>query len=399
MNISYIMMQFPAQSETFASNDIKTLRNLGINVTVYSLKSRDKDYDMLIKSRSLETIKCVSSDLNKNILGFIYLFKNIFLFNSLLIWLIKNDFDKPKHLIKMFALIPISFYIFEKQKQEKPDIVHLFWGHYPSLVGYLIKKKMPFTKLSMFLGAYDLEYELGISSDLSKTIDYIFTHTKVNLQHMENLGISLSKVHVVYRGTTVKQFLQLIEKIDKKNNIWLSVGRLLPSKGFDKVIDLFSHYKEKNLNTKLIIIGDGAYKANLKEQVKKLKLENSVDFIGHVNHDEVLKQMAKTDIFFLLSSKMGERLPNVIKEAMLAKCICITSKTPGIEELIENKKDGFIFEEKDYKKIISTLNTLDSDQKELIRCNARKKICDSFDVEVSMKKYTNIWKGARNKYG
>ena len=56
----------------------------------------------------------------------------------------------------MIALIPMSFYMFEKLKKEKPDIVHLFWGHYPSLVGYLVKKNMPDTKLSQFLGAYDL---------------------------------------------------------------------------------------------------------------------------------------------------------------------------------------------------------------------------------------------------
>ena len=156
MKISYITMQFPVPSETFASNDVKTLKSLGIDIDVYTLKNKDKNYNNLIKSRGLEKIKIISGDLSKNILGIFFIFKNIFLFFSLLIWLIKNDFNKPKHLIKMIALIPMSFYIFEKLKKEKPDIVHLFWGHYPSLVWYFVKEKISATKLSILLGAYGL---------------------------------------------------------------------------------------------------------------------------------------------------------------------------------------------------------------------------------------------------
>lgn len=391
MKISYVTMQFPVPSETFASNDVKTLKSLGIDIDAYSLKARYKNHNDLIKSRGLENIVCESSNVKKNIMGIFFIFKNIFLLFSLVSWLLKNDFNKSKHLIKMIALIPMSFYIFEKLKKEKPDIVHLFWGHYPSLVGYLVKKKMPNTKLSIFLGAYDLEYALGVSKSLSKCADFIFTHAKVNLEQLQKLGIDISKVTVVHRGTTTSKFLLLVEDIMKDKNIWLTVGRLLPSKGFDKVIDLFSKYKKTNPNAKLNIVGEGIFKTNLEKQVKNLKLEDSVQFLGHIEHKDVLKKMAETNVFFLLSAKMGERLPNVLKEAMLAKCICVSSKTPGIEELIDHGNNGFIFEEKDYENILTTLNNLSSDDQEVIRNNARQKIIEHFDVQVSMEKYLEVW--------
>jgi hypothetical protein len=85
MKISYITMQFPVPSETFASNDVKTLKSLGIDIDVYTLKNKDKNYNNLIKSRGLEKIKIISGDLSKNILGIFFIFKNIFLFFSLLI--------------------------------------------------------------------------------------------------------------------------------------------------------------------------------------------------------------------------------------------------------------------------------------------------------------------------
>ena len=391
MKISYVTMQFPVPSETFASNDVKSLDSLGIDIRVYALKRKEKNYSHLIKSRELEDIKSNSADISKNLLGIFFIFKNLFLFFSLVSWLFKNDFDKPKHLIKMLALIPMSFYIFEKLKQEKPDIVHLFWGHYPSLVGYLVKKKMFNTKLSMFLGAYDLEYALGSSKNLSKSADFIFTHAKVNLVQLQNLGVDISKITVVHRGTTVSKFLPLIENTSKDKDIWLTVGRLLPSKGFDKVVDLFSKYKKINPNAKLNIVGEGIFKSDLEKQVENLSLKDSVNFLGHIEHTEVLKQMAKANVFLLLSTKMGERLPNVLKEAMLATCICISSKTPGIEELINHENDGFIFQEKEYENVLTILNGLSNDEQEVIRNNTRKKILENFDVEVSMKKYLEVW--------
>ncbi|MGB7403202.1 MAG: glycosyltransferase [Arcobacter sp.] len=397
MKISYVTMQFPAPSETFASNDIKVLQDLGVDISVYSLIAKDKNHNNLIISRGLEKIKIISGDIKKNIFGIFFIFKNIFLFFRLFLWIIKNDFSKPKHLIKMIALIPMSFYIFEKLKQEKPDILHLFWGHYPSLVGYLVKKKMSDTKLSMFLGAYDLEYALGVSKSVSKKTDFIFTHAKANLELLQNLGVDISKVIVVHRGTTVSKFLPLIESIskDKDKDTWLTVGRLLSSKGFDKVIDLFTKYKKTNPNAKLNIVGDGIFKSDLEKQIKSSNIQDSVNFLGHIEHIEVLKQMAKVNVFLLLSSKMGERLPNVLKEAMLAKCICISSDTHGIEELITHEKEGFIFKEKEYENILTIFNDLNSDEEEVIRNNARKKIVEKFDVEVSMKKYLEVWKGKK----
>ena len=74
--------------------------------------------------------------------------------------------------------------------------------------------------------------------------------------------------------------------------------------------------------------------------------------------------MASSDIFLFLSSKAGERLPNVVKEAMLAGCICIVSNTPVIDELIEDGKTGFIIEEKNYALIPDLISSLKKKKKE-----------------------------------
>ena len=391
MKISYITMQFPAPSETFASSDIQSLNKLNPELSVYSLKSKHSDYNRMIKDRKLQNISIFTCKVKENILGLIEIIKSPFLFISLLFWLIKNDLRKTGHFIRCFALIPASFYILSQLKKEKPDVVHLFWGHYPSLVGFLVKRVLKNSKISMFLGAYDLEYNLNISKDLAKNADFIFTHAKANIPQLNKMNIKTDGINVIHRGINIKDLSLVIENIDKKSNQIICAGRFLPDKGFDKVIDIFSKL-HKNINSSnLVLVGYGSAQSDLEKQTIDLKIESNVTFTGYLSQNDVLKFMVESDIFLFLSSKAGERLPNVVKEAMLAGCICIVSNTPGIDELIEHGKTGFIIEENNYDLIPNLISSLDEIKKEEIRTNAKEFILKNFDVELSMKKYINIW--------
>lgn len=384
-------MQFPAPSETFASSDIQNLNRLNSNVTVYSLKSKHNNFYKMIDDRKLQNIPIFTCEVKENILGLIEIIKSPFLFISLLFWLIKNDLKKTGHFIRCFALIPASFYILSQLKKQKPDVVHLFWGHYPSLVGFLVKKVLKDSKISMFLGAYDLEYNLNISKNLAKNADFIFTHAKANIPQLNKMNIKTDRINVIHRGINIKDLSLVIENIHKKNNQIICAGRFLPDKGFDKVIDIFSKL-HKNINTsKLVLVGYGSAQSDLEKQTIDLKIESNVTFTGYLSQNDVLKFMAESDIFLFLSSKAGERLPNVVKEAMLAGCICIVSNTPGIDELIEDGKTGFIIEENNYDLIPNLISSLNEIKKEEIRANAKEFILKNFDVELSMKKYINIW--------
>ena len=384
-------MQFPAPSETFASSDIQSLNKLNPELSVYSLKSKHSDYNRMIKDRKLQNISIFTCKVKENILGLIEIIKSPFLFISLLFWLIKNDLRKTGHFIRCFALIPASFYILSQLKKEKPDVVHLFWGHYPSLVGFLVKRVLKNSKISMFLGAYDLEYNLNISKDLAKNADFIFTHAKANIPQLNKMNIKTDGINVIHRGINIKDLSLVIENIDKKSNQIICAGRFLPDKGFDKVIDIFSKL-HKNINSSnLVLVGYGSAQSDLEKQTIDLKIESNVTFTGYLSQNDVLKFMVESDIFLFLSSKAGERLPNVVKEAMLAGCICIVSNTPGIDELIEHGKTGFIIESNNYDLIPNLISSLDEIKKEEIRTNAKEFILKNFDVELSMKKYINIW--------
>jgi len=382
-------MQFPAPSETFASNDFKSLKNLNIDVDIYSLKNKHKDFEKLVTERDLNSNNIYHIS-KQNILHGIYeSIKNIFLLIDLLVWIIRSDYKRPNFLLKTLACIPAAFLILKRLKKRKPNIVHLFWGHYPCVVAYLVHKKLKNTKISIFLGAYDLEYSLGISRSICKISDYVFTHTCVNIPKLEKLGVRQEKINTIYRGTVIEKSSS---SNTKKSNTFCTGGRLLKSKNFEKVIEVFYEYQLKIPNSKLTIFGDGPNKKDLIELTLHLNIQDKVDFIGFITQEEVLEVLSSTEYFLFFSIKKGERLPNVLKEAMLKECIVCSSYSPGLEELIVSEKNGFILNDLSTNKIVDLLLDIKQEEKNKLRYNAKDYIISNFNVLNCMKKYLSIWK-------
>lgn len=164
----------------------------------------------------------------------------------------------------------------------------------------------------------------------------------------------------------------------------------------DDVVKVFASVQKELPNISLVLIGDGPLRNKVEKQVKELKV-NNVSFLEHIAHETVMEEMRKAEVFLFLSE--DERLPNVIKEAMIAKCYCITMNTQGINELISNDESGTVIEIGDYKVAAISLKTA------LIEKNYRRKavekayihIKENFNVEDCIIKYINAWKKIMNK--
>ncbi len=171
-------------------------------------------------------------------------------------------------------------------------------------------------------------------------------------------------------------------------------GRLTKPKAFEDVIYVFEKVKYAEPYAKLIIIGDGEEFNNLKRLVANLNLEDSVIFRGKVQRVEVLDDMARSKIFLFMSAYKGDRLPNVVKEAMASKCACVVSDTTGIEELVEDGKTGFIVKKHDIEAASARVLELIKDDKkrEQISIDSMNFVKENFSIKNSIGKYTTVWK-------
>lgn len=392
MKISYITMQFPVPSETFASIDVESLRHQGQDISVYCMRPKHSEYNKLMLERNHSNLQVKHFSLSSVLSFLFFLLFHPLISASLLYWVFLCNLKSPKHLFKSLVLFPSAISIFSALFKHKPDIVHLFWGHYPSMVGYLVKKFIPNTVMSMFLGAHDLLSKYPGSISLSTDADVVFTHSKSNLAIMTEMGIDVAKVNVIVRGTKldfpVKSNPDKFKSIDAP--VFLTAARLIEEKGVDDVIKLFNGVSKMHPSAVLYIAGDGPYKRKLVEMVESYGLEKNIVFLGYINQLELIDHMAKSHFFVLMSRYPSERLPNVVKEAMYQKCVVITTETSGIDELIEDKKEGFIVDYNAAADVIKA-SLSDGEGAKTMADLGHSKIINDFDVNVSMRRYLQLW--------
>jgi glycosyltransferase involved in cell wall biosynthesis len=140
-------------------------------------------------------------------------------------------------------------------------------------------------------------------------------------------------------GNPIRDIISLKDQV--KENIVLSVGRLIKTKHFDELIKIFAEIN--NPNWKLIIVGEDALKQSnklaLNDLIISLGMDDKIELAG--KKSDVEYYYNKSKIFAFTSSSEG--FPNVIGEAMSAGLPVVAYDCiAGPSDLIEHEKTGFL---------------------------------------------------------
>lgn len=391
MRVCYITMFFPAPSEAFACCDVRALRKLGVVVSVHALRRPFPNWRQMLEERDLPDLAVSHGGFKSSMLGVGLLLLHPGRFLASLTWLFQVSAGRPVHLLKGLALLPRAMAIFAALVKEQPDIVHLFWGHYPSLVGFLLQRYQPQAKLSIFLGAYDLIREFSGSIDVAKNAHVVWTHAHCNVEAIRDRGVPLGKIQVCHRGMDLSAVPTV--RNDKVLRRIVTVGRLKKTKGMDRVLRMFSKTVAMWPDATLMVLGGGPEEKKLRLLARELEIDESVCFRGHVPHTEVFQEMAAAEVFVLLTSSPAERLPNVVKEAMACRCLCLVSISPGIEELVADGETGFVLPLNE-ELFARQLNEIFAHPERFasIADAAERWVNDHFDSDRQMAQYRQTWK-------
>lgn len=179
---------------------------------------------------------------------------------------------------------------------------------------------------------------------------------------------------------------------DGLNFIW--VGRLVKLKHCDDAIRVVARLKDDGYSPRLTIIGSGEEEQNLKDLVKKLHVEDCVEFKGTCKIDETRAQMDKANIF-MFTSDFGEGWGATLNECMNSACACVANHAAGSTNfLIEDKIDGLIYKNGDLDGLYNNVKFLvdNKAERETIAKNAYNKMISEWNPTISYKRMVDLIK-------
>ena len=124
--------------------------------------------------------------------------------------------------------------------------------------------------------------------------------------------------------------------------IW--TARFIELKHPELAVKLAYELKKKGYSFHLNMIGTGEMVDGMQQLIEKLEVSECVSLLGSMPNSEVKRYMKKSNIFIFTSDR-NEGWGAVLNEAMSCGCAVVTSHLIGAAPyLIENNKNGLIFE-------------------------------------------------------
>ncbi len=165
---------------------------------------------------------------------------------------------------------------------------------------------------------------------------------------MIGLGASAEKITVIPNGVDSQKFNLISQEearthlgISHKKTI-LSVGHLVPGKGFDRLVVAFRDLcaGKADLDSQLYIVGEGPLRKELEGKIAAFGLEGRVHLVGHVAHQSLASWYSAADVFCLFSESEG--CPNVVLESLACGTPVVATPVGEVPYLLRSVEVGLL---------------------------------------------------------
>ncbi len=157
---------------------------------------------------------------------------------------------------------------------------------------------------------------------------------------------SAAKIHRVHNGIDLERFPAPRSCNGNRIPRIVSVGRLVPFKGFDDLIDACAELARRRIDFVCDIIGDGPRRETLQAKIEQLDLSSRVNLLGSLSQGAVLEKLQAAQIFALASTTDAQGatdvFPTVILEAMASARPVVSTRLAGIPELVVDGQTGML---------------------------------------------------------
>lgn len=172
-------------------------------------------------------------------------------------------------------------------------------------------------------------------------------------------AMQIGDIHVIHHGIPVSEFPKATPPHVPHIT---AIGRLVPKKGFDVLVEACAQLDRHNIIFKCTIVGGGPEHPQLQNMINAYGLNKKVHLVGPQTQETIRQLLQHTTIFALPSiiTADGDRdgLPNVILEAMACGLPIVTTRASAANEAVTNKQNGILVRPESFDHFASALRHL-----------------------------------------
>lgn len=262
---------------------------------------------------------------------------------------IVNEFQKQNVEIINFL---------NKEKLKEYDIIQIEWWNTPEINNFIVKTDFFDCKVVLYVRVNCNAPLMCPSINLLKKVDSCIQNSKISQNTL--LKNNMKKAGIKYPLKVILSDAdETNHNFSKKNNYIITlgyVGTIDPIKIYPNFLDMIKKIINKEPTVKFRFAGDGLLN-QYKNSLKELKIEDSVEFEGHIgNRYDFLSQI---DIFFYpLNQYSFAASEKALQEAMYAKLPIVTFKFDGLKNFFN--KNNYQICESEVELINKTLELINN---------------------------------------
>ncbi|WP_031434976.1 TIGR04063 family PEP-CTERM/XrtA system glycosyltransferase [Methylomarinum vadi] len=326
-------------------------------------------------------------------------------------WPVFNQWAIVKSLEKRLAeIIP----------EIKPDILH---AHSPALNGLAAlaagkKFKLPVVYEcrafwedaavdhgTTFEGSMRYLLTHALETHVFKKADAVTTICEGLRNDIIGRGVPANKITVIPNAVDIDKFSfgqpanqELRKELDLTGCVVLGfIGSFYAYEGLPLLLEALPKILRHQPEVRLLLVGGGPQEELIRQKTKELGLGRHVVFTGRVPHDQVQEYYNQVEIF--VYPRLPMRLTELVTplkplEAMAQGRLVVASDVGGHKELIDDRKNGYLFKADDVDALADTLlNLLERRSEwESVRERGRKFVEQKRNWPGSVANYENIYR-------
>jgi glycosyltransferase involved in cell wall biosynthesis len=361
--IAILVKRFPRLSETFILNEVLELRRQGLPVDLYAIMDPHETRaqpEALVLAREVtylhdgsrwRLLRAAARTLRRNPWGSLRAAG----------WVLTRH-SRAAARNYVYALVLV-----DAMARSGPAHLHAHFLHSPAAIAF-ISRKVSGQHYSATGHAKDIYTTLPENLQLRcRDADFVTTCTAANRDYLiDTIGLDPSTVHLCRHGVDIDRFAAATPQ--PRTGRIVSVGRLVPKKGFDVLLRGCGILHRLGVPFELRIIGNGELRDELQTLAAQEGIADQVQFLGARSQDDVIDELATAALFALTPVVLpdGDRdgIPNVLLEAMAVGVPVVASAVSGIPEVIVDHVTGRLVPQQDPDALAAVLAELLADRPE-----------------------------------